>query len=101
MKLLKPINEYGKKMVEMMMQRASDRYEKAIESEIELCQKFPDKKIIYISFTTSMGSPSLEKYDENKIMVFGGNPENAAVVLRKLHDYQKFINIKKRAKSGD
>ncbi len=100
MKLLKPINEYGKKMVEMMMQRASDRYEKAIESEIELCQKFPDKKILYISFTTSIGSLSLEKYDENKIMVFGGNPENAAIVLRKLHDYQKFINIKKRGKRG-
>ncbi len=101
MKLLKPINEYGKKMVEMMMQRASDRYDKAIENEIELCQKFPDKKIVYISFTTSMGTLSLEKYDENKIMVFGGNPENAAVVLRKLHDYQKFINIKKIAKSCD
>ncbi len=92
MKHLKPINEYGKKMVEMMMHRMGDRREEAVENEIELCQKFPDKKIIYISFTTSIGSLSLEKYDENKIMVFGGNPENAAVVLKKLYDYQKFIN---------
>ncbi len=99
MKLLKPLNEYGKKMMEMMMHRASDRYDQAIANEIELCQKFPDKRIIYISFTSSMGSLSLEKYDENKIMVFGGNPENAAVVLRKLHDYQKFINAKKKKKT--
>jgi acyl-CoA synthetase (NDP forming) len=98
MKLLKPINEYGKKMVEMMMHRASDRYDQAVENEIELCRKYPDKKIIYISFTTSAGSLSLERYDKNKIMVFGGNPENAAVVLRKLHDYQQFINYKTTAK---
>ena len=93
MKLLKPLNEYGKKMVEMMMHRAGDRYEKAIESEIELCKRFPDKKIIYISFTSNMGSSSLSRYDENKIMVFGGNPENAAIVLNKLHNYQNYIKF--------
>ncbi|HEC38244.1 MAG TPA: hypothetical protein ENI29_08405 [bacterium] len=93
MKLLKPLNEYGKKMVEMMMQRAGDRYEEVIESEIELCKRFPDKKIIYISFTSNMGSSSLSRYDENKIMVFGGNPENAAIVLNKLHNYQNYVNF--------
>ena len=93
MKLLKPLNEYGKKMVEMMMQRAGDRYEEVIESEIELCKRFPDKKIIYISFTSNMGSSSLSRYDENKIMVFGGNPENAAIVLSKLHNYQNYIKF--------
>ncbi|MFX1588782.1 MAG: hypothetical protein ACFFC1_11545, partial [Promethearchaeota archaeon] len=92
MKLLKPINEFGKKMVDMMILRASKRYDREIESEIELSQKFPNKRIIYISFGTSLGSVSLEKYDENKIMVFGGNPENAAVVLKKLYNYQKFVN---------
>jgi acyl-CoA synthetase (NDP forming) len=91
-KMLKPINEFGKKMKEMMILRASKRYDREIESEIELSQKFPDKRIIYISFGTSLGSLSLEKYDENKIMVFGANPENAPIVLEKLYNYQKFVN---------
>ncbi|NVM44378.1 MAG: CoA-binding protein [Candidatus Lokiarchaeota archaeon] len=94
MKLLKPINEIGKKMAELMKLSASDRHDKAIKYEIELNQKFPNKRIIYISFGNSLESLSLEKYDENKIMVFGGNPENAAVVLKKLHRYQLFINAK-------
>ncbi len=91
MKLLKPINEFGKKMVEMMMSGAGDRYEKTIESEINLCQRFPDKRIIYISFSSSLGGSTSSRYDDNKIMVFGGNPENAAIVLNKLHTYQNFI----------
>ncbi len=85
------MNEFGKKMAELMKLRASDRHDKAIEYEIELSQKFPNKRIIYISFGSSVGSLTLERYDENKIMVFGGNPENAAVVLKKLYNYQKFI----------
>jgi acetyltransferase len=93
MKLLKPMNDFGKKMIEMMTYRAKKRSEKAIESEIALRQKFPDKRMIYISFGTSLGSLTLEKYDENEIMIFGGNPENAAIVLKKLHEYQKFINL--------
>jgi len=94
MKLLKPINEIGKKMAELMRLSASDRHDKSIEYEFELSKKFPNKRIIYISFGGSLESLTLEKYDENKIMVFGGNPENAAVVLKKLHEYQKFINTK-------
>ncbi len=94
MKYLKPINEIGKKMAELMRLRASDRHDKGFENEIELKRKFPDKRIIYISFGSSLESLTLEKYDENKIMVFGGNPENSAVVLKKLHEYQKFINLK-------
>jgi acyl-CoA synthetase (NDP forming) len=86
MNQLKPMNEYGKRI------RASKRHDREIESEIELNHKYPDKRIIYISFGSSLGSLVMEKYDENKVMVFGGNPENAAVVLKKLHDYQKFIN---------
>lgn len=93
MKLLKPINEFGKRMAELMRLRASDRHDKALKSEMELSQKYPHKRIIYISFGSSLGNLTQEKYDENKIMVFGGNPENAAAVLKKLHDYQKFINF--------
>jgi len=59
---------------------------------MELSQKYPHKRIIYISFGSSLGGLTQEKYDENKIMVFGGNPENAAVVLQKLHRYQQFIS---------
>jgi len=92
MKLLKPINDYGKKLVGMMLHRMGDRRDKAIENEIELCQKFPGKKLIYISFTSGLGDITSEKYDEKKIMVFGGSPENAGIVLKKLHDYQKFVN---------
>ncbi len=91
MKLLKPMNEIGEKMAELMRLRASDRHDKAIEYEIDVSQRFPNKRIIYISFGSSVGSLALEIYDENKIMVFGGNPENAAVVLKKLYNYQKFI----------
>ena len=94
MKLLKPINEYGKKLVERMLHRMGDRHDQAVENEIELCQAFPDRKLIYISFTSGLGGLTLEKYDENKIMVFGGNPENGPIVLKKLHDYQKYINSK-------
>ncbi len=93
MKHLKPINEIGEKMAELMKLRASDRHDKGFENEIELKRKFPNKRIIYISFGSSLEVLTLEKYDENKIMVFGGNPENAAIVLDKLHEYQKFINL--------
>jgi len=94
MKLLKPINEIGEKMAELMRLRASDRHDKTIKNEFELSKKYPNKRIIYISFGSILEGLTLEKYDENKIMVFGGNPENAAVVLKKLHEYQKFINHK-------
>ena len=77
-----------------MLHRMGDRHDQAVENEIELCQAFPDRKLIYISFTSGLGGLTLEKYDENKIMVFGGNPENGPIVLKKLHDYQKYINSK-------
>jgi len=93
MKHLKPINEIGEKMAELMKLSASDRHDKGFENELELKRKFPNKRIIYISFGSSLENLTLEKYDKNKIMVFGGNPENAAIVLDKLHEYQKFINL--------
>lgn len=92
MNMLNPTNDYGKKLVQMMLDRMGSRHDMAIENEIELCRKYPDKKIIYIAFTSSYGGLSMQKYDENKIMVFGGSPENGPIVLKKLHDYQKFVN---------
>ncbi len=96
LKNLKPINEYSKRLIEMMRPAMDLRLKKSIRNEIDLCLKYPDKKIIYISFSSSINSPIFEEYDKNKIMVFGGNPELATIVLRKLHDYQKFANMKNR-----
>ncbi|MFX1573060.1 MAG: CoA-binding protein [Promethearchaeota archaeon] len=90
--MLKPDNEYGKRMKEMMTMRGFDRFNQVADYEIALCLNHRDKKIIYISLTPSLGNPIYDVYDENKIMVFGGNFETAAIVLRKLHDYQKFID---------
>ncbi|MHA2126747.1 MAG: CoA-binding protein [Promethearchaeota archaeon] len=89
--MLKPINEYGKKMKEMMSMRRSERLEEVVQHEIDLAHAYPDKKLIYISFSSSLGSDIYEKYDEGKVMVFGGNPENAPIVMKKLHDYQKYL----------
>ncbi len=93
-KMLKPNNDYGKRMKEMMMMRGSDRINQVADHEINLALKYPEKKVIYISLTPSLGNPIYDKYDENRVMVFGGNFETAAIVLRKLHDYQKFIDHK-------
>jgi len=94
-KMLKPENEAGKKMKEMMMLRRADRLDQIVEHEINLARSHPNKKIIYVSLTPSLGNPIYDKYDENQVMVFGGNLETAAIVLRKLHDYQKFIRQNK------
>ena len=89
---LKPDNEYGERLKKMMMSGTSDRIKQVTETEINLCLKHPTKKIIYMSLNSTLGNPNYAKYDENKIMVFGGNFENAPIVLRKLHDYQKKVN---------
>ncbi len=91
-KMLKPENEAGKKMKEMMMSRRADRLNQIVDHEINLARSHPNNKIIYVSLAPSLGNPIYDKYDENQVMVFGGNLETAAIVLRKLHDYQKFIN---------
>ena len=94
MKMLRPENEYGKRMKEMLTMRDSNRFDRMADQEINLALKHPQKKVIYVSLTSSLGNPIYEKYDENKIMVFGENLEIATIVLRKLHNYQKFIDHK-------
>jgi acyl-CoA synthetase (NDP forming) len=89
---LKPFNEIGKRMKEMMMMRRGDGLDQIVDHEIEMARKHPNKKLIYVSLTPSLGNPIYDKYDENQVMVFGGNLETGAIVLRKLHDYQKFVN---------
>ncbi|MFX1312814.1 MAG: CoA-binding protein [Promethearchaeota archaeon] len=98
MKQLKPMNEFGEQLAKVMAQRASKMFEDGYKKEIELHQKYPNKKIIYIAIPPDMGGSSFEKYDENNIMVVRGNPENAAIVLKKLYDYQKFVNSKSSEK---
>ena len=94
MKILKPINDYGRKMRERMSMMRQDRsIDLVVENEINQVLAHPDKRIIYISLGSSLGNPVYEKYDENKVMVFGGNPENAPIVLQKLQEDQKFITL--------
>ncbi|GAG06148.1 unnamed protein product, partial [marine sediment metagenome] len=91
-KMLKPVNESGKKMKEMMMSRGGDMINQIVDGEIKLAHSQPNKKLIYVSLTPSLGNPIYDKYDENQVMVFGGNFDTGAIVLSKLHDYQRFIN---------
>lgn len=100
-KSMKPLNEYGKKLKDMMLPVISKRMKESIENEINMCLKHPDKRIIYIAFSSDFTNPVYEVYDENKILVVGGHLEIAPIVLKKLHNYQKFINSKSTTKSND
>ncbi|MFX1377192.1 MAG: CoA-binding protein [Promethearchaeota archaeon] len=92
MNMLKPDNEVGKKMKEIMIAGRADRFVQMMDEEINLVLDHPNKRIIYISLAETFGNPMYDKYDENKIMVFGGNIDMATIVVKKLHDYQKFIS---------
>ena len=89
---MKPDNEYGERLKKMMMMGSEDRLKQVIDHEVNLCLTHPESKIIYMSLNPTIGNPNFDKYDENKIMVFGGNFETAAIVLRKLHDYQQKVS---------
>ena len=88
-KKMKPENEFGVRMQKMMMMFVGDRFSKMAEGEIKMCLNNPDTKIIYISFDPGLAD---EIYDENEVFVVGGNPEVATIVVKKLHDYQNFVN---------
>ncbi len=98
---MKPMNEYGKRLKEMMLPVISKRMNDTIENEINICLKHPDKRIIYISFGSSSNNPIYEKYDENKIMVVEGDLELTPIILRKLQEYQKFVNSRATSKNQD
>ncbi|MHA1455652.1 MAG: CoA-binding protein [Promethearchaeota archaeon] len=91
-KYMKPDNEYGERLKELMMMGRKDRLNQVVDAEINLCLTHPENKIIYMSLNPTLGNPIYDKYEENKIMVFGGNFETATIVLKKLHDYQQQIN---------
>ncbi|MBD3229711.1 MAG: hypothetical protein GF329_16135 [Candidatus Lokiarchaeota archaeon] len=86
----KPVDSFGKKMKKMMSSAMDAISNKNKEKEIELCLKYPEKKIIFISPIMDFNDPVFDEYNENKILVVGGNPEMAPIVLKKLQDYQKF-----------
>ncbi|NVM53163.1 MAG: CoA-binding protein [Candidatus Helarchaeota archaeon] len=90
-----PINEFGKKMRDLMKAVMKGIGKQVSKTEINLCTRYPDKKLIYISPVPTFVDPLFEKYGQHKILIFPGNPEIAAVVLRKLHDYQKYVNRRK------
>jgi len=98
-KTMKPLNDYGIKLKEMMIPVLSKRMEDTVENEINLSLKYPNKRIIYISLGVSPNDPLFEQYDENKILVAGGDLSLAPIVLRKLHEYQKFINSRATSKN--
>ena len=100
-KRMKPVNEYGERLKEMMLPVLSKRMEQTVENEINICLRHPDKRIIYISFDSGARNPIFDKYDDNKVMVIGGDLELGPIVLRKLHEYQKFINSKVTTKNND
>jgi acyl-CoA synthetase (NDP forming) len=89
---MRPINEYGERLKQMMLPVLSKRMEETIENEINVCLNHPDKRIIYISFGSGFRDPVYDRYDDNKIMVISGDLDFAPKILRKLHKYQKFIN---------
>ena len=89
---MKPENEFGLRMKKLMMSFTVDKYNERAKSEIDMVIDNPDTKVIYISFGPSMAD---EIYDKNEVLVVGGNPEVATIVLEKLHDYQNFINANK------
>ncbi len=91
-----PLNEFGNQMKALMSQYMTNIGNRVSKMEIELPIKFSDKKIIYLSPVTAFNDPIFEEYDKNKILVFPGNPEIATVVLRKLHEYQKYVDSKNK-----
>jgi len=98
-KYIKPVNDFGRRFVDMMVKGFSQRNENVVESEINLALKPTNAKLIYLTYLSSNGSPIYEKYDENKVMVFESDPEITAIVLKKLHEYQKYLNNHPIAKS--
>ncbi|NVM01997.1 MAG: hypothetical protein HWN67_06655, partial [Candidatus Helarchaeota archaeon] len=96
-----PVNERGKKMKEMMAPILQGMANEISKKEINSCLKFPDKKIIFISPIPVFTNPAFDRYDENKILIFGGNPEICTIVLRKLHEYQKYVDRKIKHRVND
>ncbi|NVM30933.1 MAG: CoA-binding protein [Candidatus Helarchaeota archaeon] len=90
-----PINEFGKKMKALMIGVMKGIGKQVSKTEINLCTRYPDKKIVYMSPVTTFIDPLFTKYEKHKILIFPGNPEISAAVLRKLHDYQKYVNRRK------
>lgn len=91
LRALKPINEFGERLKNIILPAMEKRLNGLIDFEIDICNEFPDKPIIYISFGSTMNNPMFDKYEENKIFVTS-SPNIATAVLKKLHDYQKYIN---------
>ncbi|TFF88287.1 MAG: hypothetical protein EU549_03315 [Promethearchaeota archaeon] len=84
-----PMDEFGRKMKKMMSSAMGAIAKENKKREIELCLKYSKKKIVFISPITDFNDPIFDDYNDNKILVVGGNPEMAAIVLKKLQDYQK------------
>ena len=86
---MEPDNEFGARMKQMMMAFAGDRFKSMARNEIKMSLNNPNTKVVYVSFDPRYPD---EIYDQNEVLVIGGSPEIAAIVLKKLHDYQNFVD---------
>ncbi|MFX1453660.1 MAG: CoA-binding protein [Promethearchaeota archaeon] len=91
LKALKPLNEFGERLKEITLPIMEKRLHGVLDFEINVCKEFPDKRIVYISFSPTLNNPNFDKYDKNKVFV-SASPQITTSVLKKLHDYQKYIN---------
>ncbi len=90
-----PMNDFGNKMIGLMKGITKDIGKRVSKIEIDVHYRYPNKEIIYLSPVGSFNDPLFDEYEKNKILLFPGNPEIATAVLRKLHDYQKYVNRRK------
>jgi len=96
--VFQPVSEQGKEMKEMIAPMLGGMVKDISKKEINACLKFPNKKVIFISPAPIFTNPAFDRYDQNKILVYGGNPEIATIVLKKLKEYQKYLNRKIKLK---
>ncbi len=90
-----PRNDFGKRMLELMEIAMADVGKRMSKAELAIHAKHPNKRIVYLTLGSSLSDPLFDEYDKRKIMVFAGNPGIATVVLRKLHEYQLFVDRRK------
>ncbi len=96
--VFQPVSEQGKEMKQMIAPMLEGMVKDISKKEINSCLKFPDNKVIFISPSPIFTNPAFDKYDQNKILVYGGNPEIATIVLKKLYEYQTYLNQRNKLK---
>ena len=89
---IQPLDEIGRNIRALFDSTVKDMVKSVAKKEIRVFNRNPHKKIVYFLPIPSTDTPLLELYDENRILIFPGNLELATIVLKKLHDYQKYVD---------